>query len=462
MKAKPLIPQEETRPNILLCIADDQSWIHTGRAGCAAVRTPNFDRIAREGVYFPRAFCAAPTCTASRAGLLTGQAFCRLQESANLWSTLRASIPTYPDLLEKAGYAVGHWRKAWGPGNVNAGGRTRNPAGPTFPNLPAFLETVKPAQPFCFWLGTSDPHRPYVAGFSKDIARDKIEVPPYFPDTGIVRDDIADYLAEIERWDRELGEAFALLEQKGLWDNTLIVITSDNGMPFPRCKANCYDYGARMPLAIRWPKRIPGGREITDLVSSTDLAPTFLEAAGLRPGAEMTGRSLLPLLTGGKQGRVERSRNQVFYGRERHADVRANHESYPVRALRTEDFLYLRNFFPERWPAGDAPNFGDIDGGPTKNYLLDNRHRSTVRQLAARATDKRPAEELYDVVRDPYQLQNVAERPEYAATRRRLAEELAQIMRGLKDPRATNPTTPYFDQLPYYGNRNDAILQRGS
>ena len=155
--------------------------------------------------------------------------------------------------------------------------------------------------------------------------------------------------AAVERQRRQAGRPSlrALLEETDQLDNTLVVVTSDNGFPFPRGKATCYDAGTRMPLAVRWPARLKGGRVVDDFVSLTDLAPTFLEAARLKPLPEMTGRSLLPLLTSGKSGQVDQARDKVFFGRERHANVRAGNVGYPIRAIRTAEFLYLRNFEPE-------------------------------------------------------------------------------------------------------------------
>ena len=208
------------------------------------------------------------------------------------------------------------------------------------------MKTVPSGKPFCFWFGSQDPHRPYDkgSGAKAGLKPDDVVVPPYFPDTPEVRDDFLDYYLEVERFDREIGEMIKLLEASGQLDNTLIVITSDNGMPFPRCKTNLQDSGSRMPLAVRWPKRFKGGRIAEAFVSLSDLAPTFLEAAGLKPASDMTGQSLAGLL----DGKEQEGREQVFIERERHANVRKGDLSYPSRALRTREFLYIRNLRPDR------------------------------------------------------------------------------------------------------------------
>lgn len=443
-----------SRPNILVAIADDWSFPHAGIYGDRTVSTPNFDRVAREGARFTHAFTMSPSCTPSRAALLTGQAVHRLEEGGNLHGFLPARFAVYPDLLEAAGYFVGYTRKAWGPGRFEPGGRSRNPAGPQFAGFDEFIKQRPADRPFSFWFGSQDPHRPYEkgSGLKAGLKLESVVVPAFLPDTPEVRSDLLDYYLEVQRFDREVGEILDKLAAAGELDNTLVVITSDNGMPFPRAKANVYDAGARMPLAVRWPARFPGGRVIDAFVSHTDLAPTFLDAAGLRPPDGMTGRSLLPLLRGERVA----GREQVFVERERHANVRRGDLSYPVRAIRTKDFLYIRNFRPDRWPAGDPEQyvavgpFGDIDGSPSKSLLLDSQTDRTIAPFFQMATAKRPAEELYDLRRDPHQVKNVAGQPEHRAAQRRLREELDRWMRTTGDPRAT-VDDDRWDRFPYYG-----------
>ena len=460
-------PDVAARPNILLAIADDASWVHFGAYGERVFKTPAFDRVAREGVLFNHAFCASPSCTPSRAGLLTGQHIWRLEESGNLWSTLQAKFKVYPELLEAQGYAVGLRGKGWGPGNPKPGGRNRNPAGPAFNSFDAFLKTVPADKPFCFWLGPSDPHRPYDTGSGVKSGKrpEDVQVPRFLPDTPEVRSDILDYGVEVERFDAAVGDVLRSLDAVGRTENTIVVVTSDNGMPFPRCKANLYDYGMRMPLAVRWPARVKAGRTVEDLVTLVDLAPTFVEAAGLVVPPEMTGRSLLPVLLSDKSGQVDPARNRVFYGRERHARVRADNLSYPSRALRTHEFLYIRNFKPDRWPAGDPPIYGDIDqagnitGSPSKAAVVNHEDDPAVRRLFELACGKRPAEELYDLRNDPFQTRNVASETGYAGPRKSLREQLDRFLEETRDPRVTGGGEQ-FDLYPYYGADGRPVAPR--
>lgn len=448
-------------PSVLVCIADDASWAHFGANGERAIRTPHFDRVAREGVNFTRAFASSPSCTPSRAALLTGQDFWRLGSTANLWSAWPRGLQGYPDRLAAAGWAVGAQGKGWGPGDFRAGGRTNNPAGPAARDFRTFLRSVGTDQPFCFWYGSTDPHRPYDAGSGARAGIDpaSVTVPPFLPDTPEVRGDLGDYLAEVQRFDAQLGDLLAALAEAGRLDDTLVIVTSDNGMPFPRAKANVYDAGARVPLAIRWPTRIPAGRVVDDLVDLADLAPTILEAAGLPLPAEMSGRSLWPVLGTTRMGWVDPTRDDVVIGRERHAAVRAGNLSYPVRALRTPTHLFIRNFTPERWPAGDPPVFGDVDDhrsadtGPAKRAVVRHDGSPGGQRLFDLAFARRPAEELYDLAADPWQTNNLAAEPAHAAARDALRTRLDEHLRRTGDPRAGGGGLA-FEQHAYTGAFN--------
>ncbi|HEX8199767.1 MAG TPA: sulfatase [Isosphaeraceae bacterium] len=444
------------RPNIVLAIADDWSWPHAGAYGDRVVRTPVFDRLAAQGVKFTRAYCASPSCTPSRGAILTGQAVHRLEEGGNLWSILPRKFACYPDLLEAAGYHVGLTGKGWGPGTLEGSGRTRNPAGPAYRDFEQFLRSVPDGRPFCYWFGSTDPHRPYEpgAGLRAGLRPEEAVVPPFLPDTPEVRGDLLDYDFEVQRFDHAVGEIVKLLEETGQADNTLVIITSDNGMPFPRAKANVYDHGSHEPLAIRWPAGFPGGRTVDAFVSLADLAPTILEAAGLRPLPEMTGRSLLGLLRGTEAA----DRDRVFVERERHANVRAGDLSFPVRAVRTRQFLYIRNLRPDRWPAGDpqlrkeVDPFGDVDGSPSKDFVLEHRADPKIAPFFRLAFAKRPAEELYDLAKDPGELTNVADRSEYAQAKRTLRAELDRWMTETADPRAL-ADDDRWDRYPYVSGK---------
>jgi N-sulfoglucosamine sulfohydrolase len=455
-----------SRPNILFAIADDWAWPHAGVYGDPVVQTPAFDRIAAEGILFEQAYVSSPSCTPSRNAILTGQYHWRLGPGADLWSTLDPSTPVYPLLLEDAGYKIGHYRKSWGPGDIS--NWERHPAGPDYSKggFAAFMEERKAGEPFCFWLGSNDPHRPYAegSGAASGMDLDRIRLYGCFPDKGIVRSDVADYYYEVQRFDTLVAEAIAILEAHGELENTLIVVTGDNGMPFPRCKSNNYDTGTRMPMAIRWGKGIrKPGRVIGDFISFTDLAPTFLDLAGVEIPETVTGQSMVPLLTGTDEGITDpEHRGYVLHGKERHVPAQEGHMGgYPVRAIRDHDFLYIRNFEPDRWPAG-TPNYleaavpycwlGDCDNGPTKTYMTEHRETDDHhRRLWDLAFAKRPAEELYDCRKDPDQLVNLAGDPVYAEIQEKMSAQLMEQLEITGDPRVLGGAE-LFDTIPYLGH----------
>jgi len=460
------------QPNILLAVSDDQSWPHTGAYGHTTIRTPAFDRVAREGVLFSHCFCPASQCSPSRAALLTGRNIWQLEEAGTHESLFPNKFQVYPDLLEATGYHVGYTGKPWAPGNWKAGGRQRNPAGPAYntrrlappttgisdcdyaANFRDFLQARRKGQPFCFWFGCHEPHRAYEtdSGVRAGKRVQDCVVPEFLPDVAVVRRDLLDYELEIEWFDQQLGEMIDLLEQRGELDNTLIAVTSDNGMPFPRAKANLYEYSTRVPLAIRWPARIPRPeREVSDLVSLIDLAPTFLDAAGLNPHPAMSGRSLLNVLRARKTGQVDPKRNRVLLGKERHNHARFDDVGYPSRALRTTDWLYIRNFRPERWPLGDPPLFlcHTKMANPTKEFILAHQDQEQVNRFFNITYAKRPNEELYDIRDDVACLRNLADSDATAKLRKQLADQLLGALAAQHDPRAIG-YGDIWDSYPHY------------
>jgi N-sulfoglucosamine sulfohydrolase len=452
-------------PNILFAIADDWGWPHAGAYGDPVVQTPAFDRIAREGVLFNQAYISSPSCTPSRNAVLTGQYHWRLGPGANLWSTLDPATPVYPLLLEDAGYKIGRFRKSWGPGDIS--NWERHPAGHDYTKtgFAAFMAERTGDQPFCFFLGASDPHRPYDRGAGSESGMDleKIRLFECFPDNEIVRSDVADYYYEVQRFDTLMANTIKILEEYGVLENTIIVMTGDHGMPFPRCKSNNYDSGARIPLAVRWGSGIQkSGRVLDDFISTTDLAPTFLELAGVEVPAVMTGESFASLLRSSEEGFVEREqRDFVLHGKERHVPGQEEDMGgYPVRAIRTHDYLYIRNFKAERWPSG-TPNYleatipycwlGDCDNGPTKTYMVENREKDQHhRELYDLSFGKRPSEELYDCRKDPEQMTNLADDPAYAEIKEQLSSQLMEQLLATKDPRVMGEGDA-FDLVPYLG-----------
>ncbi|WP_338870591.1 sulfatase [Spirosoma sp. SC4-14] len=457
--------EEAKRPNILFVLADDWSYPYAGIYGDTTIKTPNFDRLAEHGTVFSNAYCSSPSCTPSRAAILTGRYPHNLGEGVNLCGRLMHDIPTYVQILEKEGYSVAFDRKGWAPGDFLKMGYTKNPAGDSAKlGFKPFLDQLPAGKPFFFWFGTNDPHRPFDlnAGKQTGIDPQKIRLPAFLPDVPEVRGDVADYLSEVERFDREIGDLLKTLEDAGQLDNTIIVVTSDNGMPFPHAKANLYDYGTRVPMIIsRFSGNESQPKRNDSFVNLLDLMPTFLDWAGVKQRPETDGISLVPVLTGEKA--VHRS--EVFLERERHCLCRAEFDygaGYPMRAIRTSDYLYIRNFRPDRMPAGDetipgTPSvYGDVDGGPTKIYMMDHRNDVAIKPLFALGFDKRPAEELYILKDDPYNLHNQVSNPQYAQIRKDLQSRLNTWMKDENDPRLNGGG----DQIDTYESTTHAWITR--
>ena len=446
------------RPNILFLIGDNWQYDHAGANGDPAVHTPVFDRIAREGMRFTRTFCPVPSCSPTRSSLLTGRAAHQLEDAASLWSKFPGKFRVFPDALSDAGYHVGFTGKGWSPGNYKDFGRSENPAGKSYQGLPEFLDARDAGKPFFFWLGsvhTSLHQWKDLAGEDITVDPTKVRVPPTLPDTPEVRLDIARYLTMVQKMDSAFGEAIAQIEKLGELDNTIIIYTSDNGWQMPRGLANCHDTGTRVPLAVRWTGKVTPGTVSDAFVNLNDFAPTFLEIAGAKPWPEITARSFLDVLTGQSDGR---ERDHIFLERERHANVRRGDLSYPCRAIRTADFLYIRNLRPDRWPAGDPElyvavgPFGDVDGSQVKAHILDHRDEPSMKPFYDLSFAKRPLEELYDLRSDPGQVKNIAADPAMAKTKAELAARVDLWMHQTTDPRV-DPAFDGWDRYPYFGGR---------
>lgn len=477
------------RPNILFVLADDWSFPHAGIYGCTWVNTPNFDRVAREGVLFTHAYTPVAKCSASRASILTGRNPWVNEAGFTHWNFFPAAFAAFPEVLAQHGYATGFTGKGWAPGEaLTADGRKRALTGRAYQqikrspattginatdyaaNFAAFLDDVPVDQPWFFWFGSNQPHRDYeyqsgVRIGHKSLA-DLPAVPAYWPDNEAVRHDLLDYALEVEDFDHTLGQALAELARRGELEHTLIVVTSDNGMPFPRAKGQCYEIANHMPLAIRWPAAVarPGIRR-DDFVSFVDYAPTLLDAAGIDYASSgmsaPSGRSLRPLLAASAAGALDPTRDHVLIGRERHDPGRPLNAGYPVRGIVEGNLLYLHNFAPDRWPAGN-PETGylDVDRSPTKDALLAARRAKGSDAQWALSFGRRGADELYDLTRDPDNLVNLAASPVHAADVLRLRTRLLTELEAQGDKRLVSGNPDYFDQFTFSHDAFNDLYER--
>lgn len=529
----------DERPNVVFLFADDlgrYASVYRQIDGPGTlndiVNTPNIDRIAAQGISFRNAFVNAPSCTPCRTSLNAGQPFWRGRSASVLQGARwNFELPAFPLMLEKSGYGLGKMYKVWSPGSpvdapiggnkhafqkrggrVNGfskvvtelaqGGKAVEEAkneilAEVSANFTDFLDAQSADAPFFFWYGPTNVHRMWEKGSGKKLWNIDPEslrgkVPPFLPDVPEIREDLADYLGEVQAFDAAIGVIVEVLKKRGKLDNTVLIVSGDHGAPgFTHGKCNLYDFGCQVSLFIQPTAEMrskinQGGHVVDDLVSLVDVAPTILELCSVAPDSSMTGRSLVKQITAGRSGIIEPSFSSVVMGRERHvAAAQGDFSHYPQRALRTKDYLYIINYAPDRWPMGIAkfmdadgkvigeePSleqltkntftaFGDMDSSPTKAWLVANRNLPDVRPFYDLAFARRPREELYDLRSDPYQLTNKADDSNFAEVKAKLRETLRLELIRTSDPRVVGEGS-YFEQAPMSSDPQQArfVLHR--
>lgn len=476
-------------PNILFAVADD--WgLHAGAYGTPWVKTPAFDRVASEGLLFRNCYTPMAKCAPSRAILLTGRNLWQLEEAGNHMAVFPSKFRSWPEVLMAHGWHMGITGKGWGPGIANDdSGKARQITGKPFQqrkakpptpdmgnndyaaNFADFLDAAPKDTPWCFWYGSTEPHRAYEFQSGVNKGQKKLSdinaVPAYWPDEDTVRHDMLDYAFEVEHTDRHLGLMLAELEKRGLLENTLIIVTSDHGMPFPRVKGYAYHDSNHVPLAIRFPQGMKhSGRIIDDFVSFIDLAPTILDYAGISEAdsqmQSITGKTLRPILESAQPGQVVAERDHVLIGKERTDVGRPMNQGYPIRGIVTASHLYLHNYEPGRWPAGN-PETGylDTDGSPTKTLILQ-RGRTDRSDLFWRLNfGLRPADELYDLQTDRDCVQNLAATPATSTLVSELRTRMETELKAQQDPRMFGNGDLFDRYKPTTGDGFYEQFQRG-
>jgi len=476
--------KETPRPNILFCIADDATYKHMSAYGCTWVNTPAFDRIADQGLLFTNAYTPNAKCAPSRSCIVTGRNSWQLEEAGNHWSYFPLKFKTYAETLVDNGYHVGYTAKGLAPVvALTADGKKRPTLGKAYNNIKTvppttgiskidyaanFVEFLNDSsrgdKPFCFWYGGIEPHRGYeygsgIAKGNKKLEDVNDEVLKFWPDKDSVRNDMLDYAYEIEYFDSHLARMLKTLEEKGLLENTIVVVTADNGMPFPRVKGQEYEYSNHLPLAIMWKNGVKQpGRTINDFVSFIDFAPTFLELAGVTDATNhmqpIEGKSLTDILYSEKGESITESRDHVLIGKERHDVGRPHDWGYPIRGIRKGDFLFLINFEINRWPSGN-PETGylNCDGGATKSQIISDRRKTGIDIYWDLCFGKRPAKELYNVVKDEFCMNNLVGKAEFEETAKQLEEQLISELKEQKDPRMFGNGNVFEEYL--YSNKRD-------
>ena len=423
------------RTDFVIIVADDLGQNDVGAYGNRHIHTPNIDRLARAGERFDLAFLTCSSCSPSRCSILTGR-YPHATGAADLHVPLPPDQVTFVDELRRAGYytaSIGKWHLGYdAPRRFDRVVKDMNGSGADH-----WIEALRDRpreKPFFFWLASNDPHRPFeeVRGYPPyDLA--DVVVPPFLPDVGETRSELALYYQRISRLDDYVGRVLAELDAQAVAGRTFVLLLSDNGAPFPRSKVTLYDSGIATPFIVRYPGAVRPGSACRSLVSAVDIAPTVLELAGRRPPPSIQGKSFVRLLS-----------NPEAVVRER---VFAEHNWHDFaareRAVRSARFKYIRNFYP------DQPATPPLDELRSATFQAMRRLRDLGRLPARQMTcfiRPRPAEELYDVQADPFEEKNLAEAPELARTLRELRADLAKWQKETEDREPAQRRPDLFDR----------------
>jgi len=449
----------DARPNLVLIIADDMGWDDSQPYGHPHLRTPSLQRLAEEGMRFDNAFVTASSCSPSRASILTGK-YPHQTDAEQLHWPLPAGQVTFVEKLKAAGYwtaAAGKWHLGEAvkdrfdvvkPADVSgfqlqagnkgdAADKKAIPDGAARSGCADWIATLRERprdRPFLLWLASLDPHRGYETNIiPRPHAPGDVVLPPYIPDTPTVRRDFDQYYDEISRLDGYVGQVLDELDRQNVATNTLVLFISDNGRPFPRDKTTLYDSGIKTPWIVRWPAHVKPGQTCASLVSTVDIAPTFLDAAGLPKPSIMPGRSIRMLLV----DPTTKIRGYVHAEKHWH-----DYEAYG-RAIRSQRFKYIRNFYPDLPKTPPA----DVVRSPTYREMrrLHNVGELSVAQrLCFRLPI--PPEELYDLEADPFEMKNLAADQKFAWVLRQFRNELNGWQILTKDTAPPRRTPDEFDR----------------
>ncbi|MEK6479719.1 sulfatase [Catalinimonas sp. 4WD22] len=430
---------QNTPPNVIIFIADDIGWNDLGCYGNTEVQTPNIDRMAQEGIRFTNTYLTASSCSPSRTSIISGR-YPHNTGSAELHTPLPAEVAIFPELMQKAGYYTAQAGK-WHMGDaarrgfdvVHDNGQENGDGGEGM--WLTSLQQRPKDKPFFMWFASLDAHRPWGPNdFSGTHEAADVKPAPYLADVESTKEDLAKYYDEITRFDDYIGKVEEELAAQGVLDNTLIIIMSDNGRPFPRSKTRVYDSGMKTPFVVKWNAGLPQKGVVSNsLISVIDIAPTLLELSGaeIQPGFQ--GKSFASIL----EQPDSKFRNYVFSEHNWH-----DHEALE-RMVRTEGYLYVLNLRP------NLSNPGPADSNKSPSYL-DLKDIRDAGELSSAQADifmvPRPAEELFNCYTDPMQLVNVASLPEYQSRLKHMREVLQQWRTETLDTAPTQLTSDWYDR----------------
>ena len=440
------------KPNIVFLLADDMNRDTWGVYGSKDCKTPNIDKLAKDGVTFNRAYCTVAMCAPFRQELYSGRSPWRTGTLAN-HSKSHPDTKSIPHYLKPLGYRVALIGKTHvGPSQAYPFEYLKSGK-----DNEAFTSTAnkfiddcaKENKPFCLFIASHDGHAPFTTGDPSQYDADKLTIPPYWLDTPVLRENLVKYYAEITNFDKLVGQVRKSLEEKGLWDKTIFAVCSEQGVQFPFAKWTCYDNGLHTGMVMSWPGVIKAGSAIDELITTADVTPTFVDAAGgsLKEG-DIDGKSFLKNLKGEKN-----VINDYVYGAFTNCNIIDNRERiYPIRVIRNKDFSLIYN-----------PNHKSLTSNVTLTEVMVKLHgaeKSKMREGAPAASwlalkgssekadylinklNNRPEFEFYNRKNDPYELKNEINNPEYRAVVEELKKALMTKLNKLgdSDPIATEKT----------------------
>ncbi|MEP3481839.1 MAG: sulfatase [Fuerstiella sp.] len=438
-------------PNVIIFIADDVSWNDYGCYGNPAARTPNIDSLAANGIRFDNAYLTASSCSPSRSSIITGRYPHNNGKAAELHKPISAHLPWFPEILKQNGYytalsgkhhmtMVSENQKSQARPNVFDhvdNGKTKQNSG-GHANWVSVTRNRPKDQPFFFWFASTDAHRGWDADRQWDPDRygpkhtsDKVIVPPFLIDDEETRTDLASYYNEVTRFDYYIGQVIKTLKNQNELDNTLIFVLADNGRPFPRAKTRLHDSGMKTALVAHWPTGIQSNGTSNSLMSVIDLAPTILSVAGCEVPKSCQGTNLQPIFADCSNA----VRTHVFSEHNWH-----DYEALG-RSVRHKNYMLLKNFRPELPQQGPADS---VRSPSHKSLLLAQKND----KLTAAQTDvflaPRPQLELYNVAKDPHQLNNLAGSKATAEIQNQLSVALDEWMQETRDSNPSKITPDTF------------------
>lgn len=409
-----------SKPNIIFILADDLTFRDIGCYGSKNVKTPNIDAIAIEGMRFTSCFQAAPMCSPTRHNIYTG--IYPVKSGAYPQSTfVKKGTKSVVHYLEKEGYRVAltgkrHIAPAESFPFEYLG---KNGTDPNLELLEKFIIRDK-EQPFCAFICFKEPHTPWNLGDPSIYDPDNIVLPPYFVDTKKTRETIINYFAEINHLDSSVGKVRKLLDDLGVTENTILIFTSEQGNALPFAKWTCYDNGLQTAFLVRWPGKIKAGSISDAMIEYVDITPTFVDIAGGTPKDVLDGKSFLPVLLGEKN-----EHKKYVYGIQTTRGIRNGSKLYGIRSIRSEKYKYILNIHYE---TKFQNNVTEQKNPAWTVFWLTWIEKAKTNENAAVLVNKfqfRPEVEFYDIVNDPYELNNLATDPKYKP----VIEEMGQLLK---------------------------------